>query len=390
MAGVQTAKALMTAALEGRQAERTPCAPHWWGSYKYEALGLDGVCGAWKPGNALAPVYARFYEKLRPDWFHLHIGTPRWFDGAEIIRGKGASRLRIAPELRALKAADRYFSVGSREDERIVDFPDYLLGTRCDRPKVDLSSTRAVREYARRYIAMDVELIEAQGYADHVRALSERYGQEAFIAVHLPSPVCEIFDPFTGYTGFEAGLIALRESPEGMRALIEASYRLALPWARAYANAGAHAVAISESYISPDLAGPRAYPDFLLPVHREFFAEVKAMGILPILDFWGNVNPILSELAGAGASGLMVEESKKTFRLDAREIHDRIGDRVCVFGNLDTIGLLHDGTPEGISREVERQAAGAGRNFIIANGSPITPGTPIGNVAALISAGRET
>ncbi len=302
------------------------------------------------------------------------------------------ARLVIDPRFRTLKKEDRYFSVESGGDEPIVDFADYLLGSRCRRPKVDLGSRQAIHEYAKRYIAMDAALIRSLGYTDHVEALAARYGGEAFIAVHLPSMICEIFDPLTGYTGFEPGLEALVESPEGMRCLIEVCYELQLEWARAYAAAGAHAFIISETYISPDIAGPAAYPRFLKAVHRDFFREVERMGLVPICDFWGDAMPLLEELAQANIRGLMVEESKKTFTLDIREIRRRIGDRLCVFGNLDSLVLLHDGPPEAIRAEVQRQAAEDGRAgggaFIAANGSPITPGTPEENVRALIAAAR--
>ncbi len=378
----------MQAALAGNAPDRLPCAPHWWGSYKYEALGLDPRRDAWKPGADIVPVYCRFYETFRPDWFHLHIGTPSWFQDASIEDGPDGPRLRVDPSFRALKAADRYFSLGTGADERIVDFPDYLLGTRADRPKVDLGSASSIREYARRFLAMDAALIRQLGYADHVKALAERYGQEAFIAVHIPSAVCEIFDPITGYTGFEAGLIALWEEPDGMRALIETCYELQLEWARAFAAAGAHAFIISESYISPDLAGPETYRRFLKPVHRDYFAEIERMGLVPILDYWGDAMPVLEDLAELPVRGLMVEESKKTFTLDIREIRDRVGGRACVFGNVDSLMLLHDGSAKQVRDEALRQAAGAERGFVVSNGSPITPGTPAQNVRALIEAAR--
>ena len=379
----------MLAALGRAEAERVPCAPHWWGAYKYEALGLDGRMAPWQDGAALAPVYVRFYEKFRPDWFHLHLGTPKYFRDAAVTEREGVPYLRIDPRFRQLKKLDRYFAFGSDGDERIVDFPDYLLGSRADRPKVDLGSRRAVEDYCRRYIAMEAALIRELGYTDHVEAIAAKFGEEALIAVHLPSAVCEIFDPITGYTGFERGLIALREQPEGMRRLLELCYELELEWARAYAAAGAHAFVISESYISPDIVGPQAYPEFLKGIHRDFFAEIARLGLAPVLDFWGDALPLLEDFTEINAAALMVEESKKSFTLDIREIRERLGGRLCLFGNLDSLELLREGSPEQVRAEVLRQAAGAGGGFVVANGSPLAPGTPEANVHALIAAARE-
>ena len=87
--------------------------------------------------------------------------------------------------------------------------------------------------------------------------------------------------------------------------------------------------------------------------------------------------------------GLLVEESKKTFRLDIEEIRSRIGGKVCTFGNIDSITLLKDGTPGDVRNAVTRQTEKAGRGFIVSNGSPIVPGTPEANVAALIDTVRN-
>lgn len=386
----ESARDLFRKALRCQRASRLPVAPHWWGTWKYEALGLPYPAAAWQDGDRLAEVYARFYELLRPDWLHLHIGTPRWFKGCSVEQdGTGAMRLRIADGLRSLKAADRYLSADSVDDETIVDLADYLLGSRVRRPKADLSSSRSVDEYVERWVRMSPEEIAELGYTDHVAPLVARFGDEALVAVHIPSAVCEIFDPHTGYLGFEAGLLAFHDAPEGMRRLLARCYEEQLAWARAYARAGAHAFVISESFISPDLADPSVYRSYLAGVHREYFAEIARMGLEPVCMFWGDVMPILDDLAGIGISGLLVEESKKGFSLDIARIRERLEGRVCVFGNLDSLVLLNGGTPEAIAREVRRQAAGAVAGFVTANGSPVTAGTPVENVRALVAAGRS-
>jgi hypothetical protein len=370
-------------------AARVPCAPHWWGVYKYEAQGLEPRRDAWKPGKELAKVYVDFYEKFRPDWFHLHIGTPVYFENSEIVERNGASTLVIEPRHRGAKKEDKYFSSSSPDDEEIVDFPDYLLKSRSERPRVDLGSARTIDEYVRQYVFMEAALIEGLGYTDHVKRISGSHGNEAFIAVHIPSAVCEIFDPTTGYAGFEEGLLAFYDFPGGMLRLFEKCYEAQLEWAKAYAAAGAHAYVISECYVSPDIAGPDIYTRYLKAIHRDYFRDVDRLGLVPILNFWGDANPLLEDFTEINARALMVEESKKTFTLDIGKIRDRVGGRLCVFGNIDSITLLHDGRTDDVRAEVLRQSEGAGVGFIVANASPITPGTPERNVKAMIDAARR-
>ncbi len=381
---MQNSKTLFLNTFAGEPTDRIPCALHWWGTYKYEALGLDFKKDAWQEGKKLVEVYSGFYDKFKPDWFHLHIGTPAYFKDSEIIQKDDKYFLVIDSKYRTLKKEDRYFSVDSPDDEEIVDFPDYLLGSRSFKPKIDLGSRDKINDYIERYIHMSQEKITELGYTDHVREIVKKYGDNVFIAVHIPSAVCEIFDPTTGYVGFEEGLMAFHDYPQGMRYLLERCYAEQLEWAKAFAEAGAHAYIISESYISPDIANPDIYRNNLKGIHRDYFGEIGRMGIIPMCHFWGDVNPILEDLTEINIRALMVEESKKQFKLDIKKIRDRADGRLCVFGNLDSITLLNRGTPEEIKDEVLSQAEGLPNNFIAANGSPITMGTPEENVHALV------
>ncbi|MGZ8553415.1 MAG: uroporphyrinogen decarboxylase family protein [Chitinophagaceae bacterium] len=385
----ENSKEIFIKTLNLEKAARYPAAPHWWGIYKYEIDELDFRKAAWQEGEKLADIYIDFYEEFKSDWFHLHIGTPAYFKNSEIINRGGKNFLVIDTSLRDLKKQDRYFSVESEKDEEIVDFPDYLLGSRSFKSKVDLSSRKSIEEFIRRYVYMSSDEISNLGYADHVKIISKKYGGTVFINVHIPSAICEIFDPITGYTGFENGLLAFNDFPDGMRYLLERCYQSQLEWAKAFASAGAHGFAISEAYISPDVANPQIYRKFIKDIHRDYFADVKKMGLMPILYFTGDINPILEDLAEINISGLMVEESKKNFHLDVTRIKKIIGDRVCIFGNLDAIYLLHDGTPEDVEKEVLKQFKNSKCNFITCNGSPVTPGTPPENVKTLIRAGRK-
>ncbi|MGQ9616567.1 MAG: uroporphyrinogen decarboxylase family protein [Spirochaetota bacterium] len=382
-------KTIFINTLMGKQSERIPCAPHWWGIYKYEVTGRDYKKDAWLDGTELSKVYIDFYQRFKPDWFHLHIGTPLYFRGSEIVEKEDKFFLRIAPEYRGLKQDDRYFSVHSMDDEEIVDFPDYILGSRAKRPRVDPGSRGKINEFVKKYVHMSAEEIIGLGYTDHIPPVVKRYGKEVFIAVHIPSAICEIFDPTTGYLGFEDGLLALEDYPGGMRYLFERCYEEQLEWAKAYAKAGVHAYIISESFISPDITGPGVYQNFLKDIHRDYFKEVENMGLIPICNFWGDVNQIIEDLKEINIRALMIEESKKSFKLDVAEIYPRLKGSICLFGNIDSITLLHDGTPEQIRQEVLRQASGVDGWFITANGSPITPGTPEENIEAMIYTAKE-
>ena len=244
----------------------------WWGMYKYEFEGLDYRTEMFSDGAKLSGIYARFYDYFKPDWFHLHIGTPLYFKDSRVIEKNGQKYLEINEKYLDLKAQDKYFACCSPKNiEKIIDIPDYILEPKKDRPKVELSSKKKIDDFIKEYVYMDKSLIIKLGYTDHVKEISKKYGSDVFINVHIPSMICEILDPFTGYIGFEDGLVSFYDYPGGMKYLIEKCYEAQLEWAKAYKEAGAHGFNISEDNMAADSISPDTYRKFLKPVHEGLF-----------------------------------------------------------------------------------------------------------------------
>ena len=363
----------------------------WWGMYKYEFADLDYKKAMFNDGKSLVPVYKNFYNYFKPDWFHLNIGAPKYFKDAEIIKEKGEDFIVFQDRYISLKEEDKYFSVESNtKKEKIIDIPDYIIKSKKDRPKVDLSNKSKIDEYVKRFVWIDYNQIIKLGYTDHVEEIVKEFGDDLFINVHIPSEICEILDPFTGYVGFEEGLVAFYDFPDGMKYLIEKCYEAQLEWVKAYKKAGAHGFNISEDNMAADSISPDTYRKFLKPIHIDFFKEVKNIGLYPLLTFWGDINPLLNDIKQIGISGLAIEESRKNFTLDVVKIMKIVGDKVCLFGNIDSIKTLLQGTQEDIHREIYRQReAKKYGNSIFQNGSPITPGTPKDNISEFVSFSRK-
>ena len=76
---------------------------------------------------------------------------------------------------------------------------------------------------------------------------------------------------------------------------------------------------------------------------------------------------------------------------DVAEIAGRIGERVTLFGNLDSIRIMQDGTAAELEIEIRRQldAGRKARGFILSPASPITPSTPLSRVQRYIELGRR-
>ena len=346
-------KELMIKTLTGRKTGMIPVAPHWWGMYKFQLAGLAGDYS--KDINAIASekrlklsdIDAYFYETFKPDWFHLGSAGGNTWD---------PYRQRKVDELKR--------EVRKLESKTVID------------EFVELSG--AVRDE-----------IKESGTYDHVRILAEKYGAEVFIALNEGNPICGILDP-GGLLGFEEGLIALVEKQEMMGHLIFRQYEKMLERVEVLKEYGCHGYIGSETYCSPDLISPTTYKSLIYPAQKYFYKKVASMGIVPIVYFLGDVLPLIEYINTLGVSGLMVEESKKTFTLDVISIRKKLREDIALFGNLDSVHILLNGKREDVENETLRQLEAAKYGcFIMSNGSPIALNTPEENIRAMIKTARR-
>ncbi|NPV07987.1 MAG: hypothetical protein HPY83_08500 [Anaerolineae bacterium] len=366
-------KQRLLAVLSGSRPDVVPAAPHWWGNYKFEVAGKDYMLDRWGDGASMVPVYTRFYERFRPDWFHLSGGYPR--------RRKG----HPSREYRGIREGERLYLVapdGSR-DEILAD--ESLASEHRGRPWDDgLTIPQAIdRLLENRDPPTAEDLIEA-GYTDHAAEIVRRYGDEAFVCVNVGAPGIQTLG------SYERSLMALHDYPEGVKRLVQIRYREALEWAKAFAAVGVHGWLISEDMAAADTMSPRMYEEILYPADCWFFAQVEELGLVPMVYFCGDVNPLVPLIRESGVKALLVEDSRKTFSLDVVKIARELEGKVCLFGNVDTTGLMLRGSPNQVRAAVRHQLAAAEEGpFVVANGSPLAPGTPPENVDALIEAAHK-
>lgn len=348
-----TSKELMLKVLKGEKTESVPVTPHWWGMYKFQLAGIaqgykDEEKAVSLSGKELARVDSLFYETFRPDMFHLSVG-------------------------KSLKLRDNAWWDHKQELEKEAR---------------KLESKAAIDEFVK-FIYMTKEEVRASGIYEHVKILSDKYGSEVFIALNEGNPICSIWDP-QGYLGFEDGLIALAEKPDMVAYFIYKLYESYLPYMEVLHEKGAHGYIGSETYCSSGLIAPQMYRNVIFPAHKLFYETVDKIGLVPITYFLGDIHPILRDISRIGAKGLMIEESKKTFKLDSVEIHRKLEGAMTLFGNLDSVYTLLMGTPEEVKKETLRQLEGTrGGGFIMANGCPVAFDTPRENIYAMLETTRH-
>lgn len=175
------------------------------------------------------------------------------------------------------------------------------------------------------------------------------------------------------------------EKPDLMERLIFGLYERKLDWMRVLAKTGCHAYIGSETYSSADIISPEVYKRIIFPAQIFFYEKIRTLGMEPIVYFCGDINPLITYINELDVTALLIEERKKNFTLDVKEIRKKLASRITLFGNLDSVHTLLFGSAEDVKRETLRQLESArlGR-FVMANGSPIAPGTPKENIETMI------
>ena len=349
-----TSRELVIRSLQGERTERVPAGLHGWGLYKFAYAGIisdyTGQDRAWSMhGRELADVEMRFQDRFQPDYLHL---AEAFFESKKKIVND--------PRHRELREAVRRL-----ESRRLID--EFL----------DL-------------VYEDAAALGSQKKFDHLRLLVDRYGEELFIFLETEGPVHDLLDE-DGILGFNTGMLLLADDPAGLAYLLEGMYSRQLMYVQAVKEHGAHGYAHSVSYFGADLVSPDTYRDLLFPLERDFYREVRRMGLAPIMNFWGNVTPVAALVRDTGAAGLLIDESRKGYVLDVGEIKQALGERMALFGNVSSESTLLHGSVGDVRREVVSQieAAGDRGGFLSCCGPPICFGTPEENVEALIRSARD-
>jgi [methyl-Co(III) methanol-specific corrinoid protein]:coenzyme M methyltransferase len=153
---------------------------------------------------------------------------------------------------------------------------------------------------------------------------------------------------------------------------------VSIAFAKAQFQAGADIVVLAD-HATGSLVGAYHYQEYLQPIHREMTAEIEGPLVLHVC---GNCLDRLELFADAGFDAYNFE-----WQVDSRVAVEKVGQRICLIGNVNNSQTLLQGTAEDVRKQV-RYAVAAGVDMIAPECAiPLT--TPIGNLKALVAAAYE-
>lgn len=374
-----TGKERIHAALEGRPVDRMPTAVLY--SQLYHLDHFEELTGR-PPAQATQWLHASPEDHL--DTYRMMVEKAPF----EILQPQGAPP-RDARESIAFVEKDGWLLMYDKKNDTLTRVDaDTVSGHATDYRASETQYVFDKRDVAEKVKFPTAEEILASGSTDYLEAVVADLGRDHFVLSGGVVGMLYGCGEYVGQTNLFAMLI---QQPDLVQCLCERLLEMNIQIIRALAAAGGDAIYIDDATATNDMISVAHYERFCLPYMKEMVREIQALGQKAIIIYFGGIADRLDQIASIGADGLSMETSMKGYVNDIAEIAGVIGDRVSLFGNIDPVGVLQNGTDAQLEAEVNRQAlAGrAARGFIMCTGSPITPGTPLARVRRFIEFGQN-
>jgi uroporphyrinogen decarboxylase len=230
-------------------------------------------------------------------------------------------------------------------------------------------------------------------YIEAVGLLAQRFGKE----VPIRAPGTGAFT-MAGHLMEPSNLILsifMAESEEDLEAqelilqLLETTYECHYRFVEACVKAGATIVQSGDSLASLDMISPLIYEKYAYPFEKRFFQRIsklkKDYDFVTLLHICGNNARIADKLADTGCDLLECD-----YKVDLADYAARIGEKVCLVGNLNPAGNLFTGTPDSVRAEAKTAMEHAqGARHILGSGCEVAVEAPVENIKAMVDFGHS-
>ncbi len=211
----------------------------------------------------------------------------------------------------------------------------------------------------------------------------ESLGSDTFVVGCFDQSPFSLACQAVGMTSFMTRVI---EDRPFVADLMEKCLEHALAFAEAMASCGADMLSTGDS--PAGLLGPDLYSSVAFPWEKKLFTSLKERTDKVLsLHICGDTTHILPPMAESGAHVLEIDHL-----VEIGEAFALAGDQVALWGNIDPVSTLLNGSPGDVDVAVSRvlaavEAAGC-RRFVLSSGCILAPETPSENVQAFFIKAR--
>lgn len=246
--------------------------------------------------------------------------------------------------------------------------------------------------YVKSYALLDAENLEGISVPDPLqdgrmpellkaaRILRQEVGDDVLVVGCVSGPMTVAVQ----LLGLETALYLAIDHPERFARLLDFAAEVAIRFAVAQIEAGAHLPIVFDPCASPAVIPPQFFREFELPrLQKVFTAFKKAGAAANWLHIAGPAGPILPFYPQCG-----VDIANFDYCVSALEAQQAVA-HTCLDGNIKPLSFV-EATPEVIAEASSRllNAFASRGGFILSSGCEIPPEAKPENVAAMVSAAR--
>ncbi len=201
---------------------------------------------------------------------------------------------------------------------------------------------------------------------------------------------CEYISPFTIATrlrGTNEIMADMYENPELVRALQDVLVPLDIEIGGSLIEGGVDYIFYGADMECPLLISPDHYREFVHEPTSKVVNALSGLGARVLPHMCGAIvkNGIVDMLLEMDIHGIMPGNLTQDTVLDLRELKEKVGDRICIFDNINPNGPLLIGKPDKVAGEtlLHLQKAYGMSGYIFSTSGTTSPATPRENFEAM-------
>jgi len=288
------------------------------------------------------------------------------FDGIFIDVGFHESEdFRKKMRVKAVDGGDMcYMPDGDRVFCPVNDDPRFYPAHKVEIPEIEDLDVDKV------HIDLDVPEWKVEAYKITIKRSKGMYA----VIGETYSPMFELIE----YMGIEKTMMSFLLSPEKIHVLLERFLEKSIAVAKAQILTGIDAIGISSPFAGGKFISRDCYKEFVLPYEKKLVQAIHSFrpGFIVYVHTCGSIGDRLDLMVENGVDGIECMDPAPLGDSDLADAKKRVGDRVFLKGNMDSVNVLMKATPESLEAYVKQKImdGGKGGGYILSSACSVSPG----------------
>lgn len=245
-----------------------------------------------------------------------------------------------------------------------------------------------IKEVDKKMPITSAKEIAASKKGEDIKKYRDELGKDTF----LFAPASGVTVNAIGYVrGLEQALIDLHLNTDLAYAIMERQFLRLHEHVLAFEAIGIEGYYTGDASASCSLVSPKMFRELLKPYYIRHIKDIKSHGLTALLHICGQSNQILEDIADIAPDIFeSLDPPSLGGNVDLADAKRRIGNKVCLKGNLDAPNLIRRGPTEKVYHEALKccEVAAKGGGYVLSS-EQIIPDTPPENVMAMEKARRD-